>query len=64
MNAYHVTYYTFADATEDRTRGLDGEAELDEVIENCRTLDLSADLFDEAGFRRGWVHSDGTYTLS
>ena len=42
----------------------DKTSTLDEVIENCRDLACDADLYDAAGFRKGYVAADGTYTLT
>lgn len=42
---------------------MDGLCTLDEVRENCIALTCEADLYDEPGFRRGWVHADGSYRL-
>jgi hypothetical protein len=37
--------------------------ELESIIDNCTTIGCDADLYDAAGFRKGWVHADGTYRL-
>lgn len=67
---YHATYKAPANADEytrntvARLNDDDGEIVIDEVVANCCNLECSADLYDDAGFRRGWVHADGTYNLS
>jgi len=40
------------------------DVELNEVIENCKNLTVDADLFDAAGFTKGTVHRDGSYSLN
>lgn len=64
---YSVSYRTPVDADEVTRSTIDTEPTSDvtlaDVIETCRLCDCDADLFDAAGFRRGWVHSDGSYTL-
>lgn len=42
---------------------LDGEYSLADVIEICLSYKCSVDLYDEPGFRKGWVHPDGNYKL-
>jgi hypothetical protein len=37
---------------------------LDDVIEACETYHVDAELYDAAGFRKGWVHADGNYRLT
>ncbi len=37
--------------------------DLQEVIAHCTTVGCTAELFDAAGFRKGWVYADGTYRL-
>ena len=67
---YHATYKTPSDAAESTRNTIDhlndeaSESTLDEVIENCRDLACDADLYDAAGFRKGYVAADGTYTLT
>lgn len=36
---------------------------LQEIIEICQAVPCDADLYDEAGFPKGWVHADGSYRL-
>lgn len=67
---FAVTYKTSSDHGESTRNTIahlndeGGESTLDEVVTNCRDLECAADLFDAAGFRRGYVHADGAYTLS
>lgn len=42
---------------------LDGEYRLHEVIEYCVDCECEARLYDPAGFAKGWVHANGSYTL-
>ena len=68
MTVYNVTYREHEDMSEverntiasAHTEGVD----LADVIETCKTCDCNADLFNAAGFRKGWVHADGSYTLT
>lgn len=66
MATYQVTYRVRDDAdepTRNAAEALPTEADLAEVVQNCVDLGLEADLRDAAGFRRGWVHSDGKYKI-
>jgi transcriptional regulator with XRE-family HTH domain len=38
-------------------------ATLDDVIEACTTYQIDAELYDEEGGAKGWVHADGTSRL-
>ena len=38
--------------------------ELQEIIDICTANHCEAVLYDDAGFKKGWVHSDGSYTLN
>jgi len=40
-----------------------GEQTLADIIETCQATGARATLHDAAGFRRGWVHADGSYRL-
>lgn len=37
---------------------------LEDVVDICETFGVDAELFDEAGFRKGWVKGDGSYQLT
>ena len=37
---------------------------LENVVDMCATLGVDAELFDEAGFRKGWAKADGSYRLT
>lgn len=69
-HGFTVTYKASANADEytrttiARLNDEDAGFSLDEVLANCGNLECNADLYDAAGFRRGWVHADGTYTLN
>lgn len=41
----------------------DGPLDLADVTDVCATYKIEATLYDEPGFVRGWVHSDGSYRL-
>lgn len=43
---------------------MEGPQTLAEVIENCKLLDVDAELRDEPGFVVGWVKADGSYRLN
>ncbi len=38
------------------------DVELGEVVLACRTYHIDAALYDAAGFSRGWIHADGSYS--
>ena len=65
---YTVSYRAPSDADESTRNTLDTEptegVSLDDVIEVCRITSAEAELFDAAGFRKGWVHANGGYTLT
>ncbi len=70
MANYTVTYRTNTTHTAPQADAIQSlnehESETDSVesvIENCRQYECDADLFDAAGFRKGWVHADGNYRL-
>jgi len=58
---YQVSFHGTA-STDDSSR--DGQYTLQEAIETCQAFGCEADLYDEPGFRKGWVHPDGKYTLT
>ena len=66
---YYVTYRVPADADAPTRNSLgylnhsDEPDTLDTICETCQQFTCEAELFDAAGFRRGWVHANGTYTL-
>jgi hypothetical protein len=64
---YTVTYRERLGTTEkdhDEIMTLEtADVELADVVAYCQHFGIDADLYDAAGFRRGWVHQDGTYTL-
>ena len=66
---YYVTYRPRPDLSVSAQHTLEAlnahpaPSTLEEVIESCTYLAVEAELFDEAGFRKGWVHADGSYTL-
>jgi len=37
----------------------DGSYDLEEIIHMCKQFNCSAELFDEVGLHRGWVHPQG-----
>ena len=65
---YTVTYRESSTTTLDQHNALESlpteDVELEEVLDNCAAYGCDADLYDAAGFRKGWVHADGTYTLT
>jgi hypothetical protein len=64
---YNVLYRENENTTleeHNSVEALPGEDELDEIVENCKALNVAADLYDAGGFRRGWVHADGSYRLT
>ena len=69
MSDYFVTYIEYMDTTEAAHNSLmalnesEEKATLQEVVENCQSLSVSAELYDAAGFRRGWVSQEGSYRL-
>lgn len=53
----------------DQTYNQDGEAcpesgTLEDAIAWCKGASASLDLFDDAGFRKGWVKADGSWSLT
>jgi hypothetical protein len=67
--SYYVTYRETGEtdeATHNSVQHLndcDEPSDLAEIIDQCAALEIEAELFDAAGFRRGWVHKDGSYSL-
>lgn len=64
---YSVTYHANENSTESERNtieALQGENDLESIIKNCVDLRAEADLYDAPGFRRGWVHADGSYKLT
>ncbi|MEY5061747.1 MAG: hypothetical protein RIS45_1668 [Planctomycetota bacterium] len=41
-----------------------GGLSLNEVIALCTDYGVGAKLLDESGFTKGYVHADGTYSLT
>lgn len=39
-------------------------SDLEAIRENCKLLGVDADLYDAAGFSKGWVKTDGNYRLT
>jgi hypothetical protein len=66
--SYTVTYrelHTTTAAAHDALQHLaTEEVELAEITNNCLDYQVTAELYDAAGFRKGWVHTDGTYQLT
>ena len=67
---FYVTYRESLDLDETT---LDSVAELNDAEDasdleairaNCKRLSVDADLYDAAGFRKGWVKADGNYRLA
>ena len=64
---YHVWYGVPADVSHEdyvSITNLSDRATLATVKRNCQELGCRALLQDAAGSTRGWVHSDGSYTLA
>lgn len=67
---YFVKYQVQMGSTEAERNTLADENDrgtampLDHIRDVCRACDTNAELFDLAGFRKGWVHDDGGYTLT
>ena len=51
------------ETTRDTIAAIDYPQTLDEVVETCRALGVTATLKDEPGFTKGHVDADGTYRL-
>lgn len=65
---YYVTFRTTAEMTEAQANAtLAYQSEEPYTLEEARAICIStgyeADLYDAAGFRKGWIHADGNYTL-
>jgi hypothetical protein len=66
---YRVTYTERSDTNEATHNSVqylnesEETSELQAIIDHCTALEVDAQLFDEAGFRKGWVHADGNYRL-
>ena len=64
---YTVTYRTLDTTTPEQHGAIQAlpteEVDLADVIDACQTFGIDAELFDAPGFRKGWVHADGTYQL-
>jgi hypothetical protein len=68
MMDYSVVFRETLEMTEAEVRTIyyyneQGPYTLDEVRALCQAMGCHADLFNEAGWRKGWVHPDGTFTL-
>lgn len=70
VKLYFATYITGEYHPEETRRAIahlndqHNAGTLDEVVANCRDNECNADLYDTAGFRKGFVYSDGTYNLT
>lgn len=70
MNEFCATYREPNDcdeATHNTIMVLNEQEEdqsLEEVLDNCQQVGCDADLYDAAGWRKGWVHRDGGYQLT
>mgnify|MGYP001595230102 CR=1 FL=1 len=68
--SYYTTYRESVDtdeSTHNSVMALNGDenpSSLQIILENCRLLNIDADLYDEAGFAKGWVKQDGDYRLT
>jgi hypothetical protein len=69
MSTYEVTYKAPRDAddalldTVDYLNDHAGDETVADASRHCAVYGIIADLRDAAGFRKGYVHSDGSYTL-
>lgn len=64
---YFATYQFTAQSHEtavDTVNAIDYPQTLEEVRETCQACSVSATLKDEAGFVRGWVQADGSWSLT
>ena len=67
--AYFVTYRESVDTDESTHNSVialnddKNPSSLQTILENCCLLNIDADLYDEAGFTKGWVKQDGNYRL-
>ncbi len=61
---YYPTYGTTDDGVDPNECGHSGPATLEEIVETCKALGVSAELRDEPGFTKGRVEADGNYRLS
>lgn len=58
-NLYQVVFYSSEKYLDDEN----GTYTLNEVVRFCKENNCKAELYDESGFRNGWVHADGNYFL-
>ena len=65
---YSVSYQETDKTTEKQHNALtyliEWSGTLSEIIEVCKEYNCEAILYDGPGFAKGWVHSDGSYTLN
>lgn len=65
-----VTYREFLDLDEPTRNSVvalnedENARDLEAIRENCTLLGVDADLYDAAGFRKGWVKANGYYRLT
>ena len=67
---YYVTYTEPLDIEESTHNSVmalnedENASDFEAIRENCTLLGVDADLYDAAGFRKGWVKADGGYRLT
>ena len=70
MTDYYTTYRA-SDSCDEETRNTVASLNdcplsepLDSTVATCVELGVGTDLYDAAGFRRGWVRADGSYAVT